>query len=282
MMNFIKDILLNIELRDILDIVIVAIIIYKIAVLIHETRAEQLMKGIVILLVATFFSTLLQLNTLSYILQQTMTVGLIAIIIVFQPELRRALEYLGRSKFLRGPTGAEIKSKEHQIVDAISLSCEYLAARKIGALIIVERETGLNEHVGTGIRLDAAVSKELLINTFIPNTPLHDGAVIIEGPRIIAAACILPLSDNLNISKELGTRHRAGLGVSETCDCLSIIVSEETGAISLAEFGVLKRRVQQAELKAKLHEIYAPKIKTNKLMKWRQKNAKENKKDIDA
>lgn len=278
-MEFIKGIILHIGIIDIIDIFIVAVIIYRIALLIHETRAEQLMKGIAVLLIATFLSTLFQLNTLSYILQQTMTVGIIALLIVFQPELRRVLEYLGRSKFLTNANVGDSGVTQEKIVEDLVLSCEHLAQRRIGALILIERQTGLNEYIKTGIQIDGDISKELLINTFIPNTPLHDGAMIIEKTKIRAAACILPLSDNLKLSKELGTRHRAGVGISEICDCLSIIVSEETGGISLAENGVLQREVDISVLKEKLTKIYISKIKTQnkKRLLWRQPHEKDSK-----
>ena len=272
-MEAIRHLFFNIRMRDIIDIVIVAIVFYKLFMLIRETRAEQLLKGIIVLLVAVKISEVLQLFTLFWILEKTMTVGVIAILIVFQPELRRGLEYIGRTKFfsksLVEVEGEEIKSISEKIVS----SCSSLARQKIGALIIIERETGLNEVAETGTIINGIVSCELLINIFIPNTPLHDGAVLIKKDTIKAASCFLPLTENTNLSKELGTRHRAALGMTEKSDSLAIVVSEETGAISIAEKGKIKRDITSDELKEKLIDIYKPEInKLNLFAKWRNKN----------
>lgn len=277
-MEGIRHLVLNIKIRDIIDIIIVAIVFYKLFMLIRETRAEQLLKGIILLLVAAKTSEILQLYTLFWILEKTMTVGVIAILIVFQPELRRGLEYIGRTKFfsksLIEVEGEEIKSISEQIVGA----CASLAREKIGALIIIERETGLNEVAETGTRIDGRVSSELLINIFIPNTPLHDGAVLIKKDNIKAASCFLPLTENINLSKELGTRHRAALGMTEKSDSLAIVVSEETGAISIAENGKIKRNISSDELKRKLTDVYTPEInRLNLFAKWRNKNEQNEK-----
>lgn len=272
-MQYIKDLFLNIRIRDIFDILIVAMTFYKILMLIRETRAEQLTKGIFMLFALTKVSEWLELYTLNWILDTTMTVGLIAILIVFQPELRRGLEYIGRSRFFT-KSFMEIKSESlsevfNEIVDAVAS----LSRQKIGALIVIERETGLNEVVETGTRIDGKVSSDLLINIFIPNTPLHDGAVIIKDDKIKAAGCFLPLTDNMSLSKDLGTRHRAALGISERSDCLAIVVSEETGSISIAERGSLARYLDSKTLKQILIDMYKPKEQQPSfVLKWRARN----------
>ncbi len=277
-MDFIRHLFLNVRLRDILDVVIVAIVFYKIFMLIRETRAEQLLKGIILLFVAAKISDILELYTLFWILEKTLTVGVIAILIVFQPELRRGLEYIGRTKFFSKSIVEveveEMKAISAQIVEASSS----LSRQKIGALIIIERETGLNEVAETGTEIDGKVSSELLINIFIPNTPLHDGAVLIKKDHIKAASCFLPLTENINLSKELGTRHRAALGITEKSDALAIVVSEETGIISVAEKGKLKRNITPDELTKILVDIYRSESnKLNLFSKWRNRNEQNEK-----
>jgi diadenylate cyclase len=241
-MDVIMEIFSNIRIMDVIDIGIVAFVFYKILMLIKETRAEQLIKGIIILVVMLKLSEWSKLYVVHYILMNTMTLGVVALLIVFQPELRRALEYIGRSKFLSKSMEASdegFNSMVSNLVNAvISLSRE-----KIGALIVIERETGLNEIIHTGVKIDGEVSSGLLINVFIPNTPLHDGAVIIRRDRLMAAGCFLPLSETQSISKELGTRHRAAIGIAEQSDAIVIVVSEETGTISVAMNGKLTRHL---------------------------------------
>ncbi|WFA10311.1 diadenylate cyclase CdaA [Tissierella sp. Yu-01] len=275
MQSFI-DIFTNIRVRDVLDIVIVAVVLYKIFVLLRETRAEQLAKGIVILLVLTKVSEWMQLYTINWILNGAMTVGAIALLIVFQPELRRALEYIGRSRFF-SKSLIEIRGESlSNVVDELVEAVASLSRQKIGALIVMEKQTGLNEVVETGTKIEGKVSSDLLINIFIPNTPLHDGAVIIKDDKIKAAACFLPLTDNNSLSKELGTRHRAALGISERSDCLAIIVSEETGAISIAENGTISRYLDTKTLRQILLDMYRPKSSNQAfLFKWRQDDEKE-------
>lgn len=239
--SVIADNLSIIRIRDILDILIVAFVIYKGVKLVRETRAAQLVKGIIILIVATQLSGWLQLNSLSYILTNVMQIGLMAILIMFQPELRRTLEKMGRSNISKIFTTDDFDIEN--VASEISSAAEYMSSQRIGAIMVVERETKLAEIGKSGIALNADVSAQLLINTFIPNTPLHDGAVIIGEDKIKYAACILPLTDNNNINKELGTRHRAAIGVSEYADCLVVVVSEETGKISLASNGALTRNL---------------------------------------
>lgn len=249
-LTFITENLSMIRIRDVLDIVIVAYLIYKGAKLVRETRAVQIVKGIVILIVATQLSGWLQLNSLNYILSTVMQVGLMAILIVFQPELRRTLEKVGRSNFSKLFTAEEYDVEG--MADEISEATAYMASQCIGALIVVERETKLSDIGMTGTDINADVSAQLLINIFIPNTPLHDGAVIIGENKLKSAACILPLTDNNNINKELGTRHRAAIGISEHSDCMAVVVSEETGKISLASNGTLTRNLTGDTLKKAL------------------------------
>lgn len=271
-MQYLKDLFLNIRVRDIFDILIVAAAFYKLFMLIRETRAEQLTKGIFVLFALTKLSEWLQFYTLNWILDTTMTVGVLAILIVFQPELRRALEYIGRSRFFTKSfveiKGESLKEIFSEIVDAVAS----LSRQKIGALIVIERETGLSEVAETGTRIEGKVSSDLLINIFIPNTPLHDGAVIIKDDTVKAAGCFLPLTDNTSLSKDLGTRHRAALGISERSDCLAIVVSEETGSISIAENGSLARYLDTKTLEQILMDMYKPKDQQPSfLTKWRNK-----------
>lgn len=243
-----RDIVMNIGILDILDMLIVAYAFYKIYMLIKETRAQQLVKGLIILFAATKISELLQLHVVNWILKNTMTVGVIALLIVFQPEMRRALEYIGRTKFF--VKNAELnKEKQERVIEEIIEATYSLSRQKIGALMIIEGETGINEIIQTGTQIGGKVTRQLLINIFIPNTPLHDGALVIRNTVIEAAACFLPLTENKNLSKELGTRHRAGLGVSEMSDCISVIVSEETGGVSIAKNGQIYRSVGREYLR---------------------------------
>lgn len=251
-----------IRFRDIADIVLVGIMFYYVMNIIKGTRAEQLSKGILVILILTKASDFLGLYTVKWIFSNLMNFGFIAVLIVFQPELRRGLEFLGRTSSLR----SAISNKEEQIpvqvreiVDAVAS----LSRQKIGALIVFERKTGLEDIADTGTRLDSFISSSLLINIFIPNTPLHDGAVIIKGDRIKAAACFLPLTDQNSLSKELGTRHRAGIGVTERSDALSLMVSEENGTISIAENGEISRYLDIKTLETILTDLYQNTIDTN-------------------
>lgn len=263
----------NVRMRDVIDIVVVAMVLYKLFTLIRETRAEQLTKGIVVLLVLTKVTEWMKLYTIHFILNNAMTVGTLAILIVFQPELRRGLEYIGTSKYF-SKSLMEIRGESlSQVVEEIVEATSSLSRQKIGALMVLERKTGLNEVVDTGTKIDGFVSSDLLINIFIPNTPLHDGAVIIKDDKIKAAACFLPLTDNTGVSKELGTRHRAALGISERSDSLSIVVSEETGAISISENGTISRYLDSKTLRQILTDMYKPKVEKGSILsKWRQTN----------
>ena len=240
----------NINIADIVDIAIVTYIFYKIYTFIKDTRAEQVLKGILVLLIATKASDIFNLHTLNWMLENTITVGLLAVLIIFQPELRSGLEHIGRTNFNfivknNYNISEDILNKN---IEEIVESMYSLSRQKIGALIIMERGSKLGEIIKTGTIIDAEISRQLLINIFIPNTPLHDGAVVIREGKVKAAACFLPLTESKDLSKDLGTRHRAAIGISEVSDCLSLVVSEETGAISIAKSGKLYRNISKERL----------------------------------
>lgn len=238
----------NMSLWSILDILVVSYIFYKGYMLIKETRAEQLLKGIVLIVVLIPVSYLLKLDMLYFILNKTLTIGVLSVIIIFQPEIRRALEHLGRSAFddKHYPNN---KDGLNTTINEIAIAVQNLAESKTGALIVIEQSTGLNELIGAGTLLDANVTSNLLENIFVVNTPLHDGATIIRNNRILASGCVLPLTNNNTINKKLGTRHRAAIGLSEVSDALVIIVSEETGVVSLAINGRITRGYDKERLK---------------------------------
>jgi diadenylate cyclase len=250
------------SIKEVIDIAIVSYIIYKLIMLVRGTRAVQLLRGIVVLVAVWAVSFIFELLTLQWLMNQIFTFGVLAILIIFQPELRRALEQLGRGKiFTLGTTAADEDQSIQDRINHVIRAANMLSQRNIGALIVFERGTGLSEYIESGIKLESQVSAELLVNVFIPNTPLHDGAVIIRGNQLMAAACYLPLSENPFISKELGTRHRAAIGMSEISDAIVLIVSEETGQISLAMNGQMVRDMKEESLIAKLHEELNPKMK---------------------
>ena len=227
------------RITDLIDILIVAYIAYKAIKLVKETRAGQLVKGIVVIVVIMQLSQWFQLNTINYILKNTMQVGLVALLVVFQPELRRALEKVGRSRLSSFFSNSDDYVED--MVEEISEAVRFLSAEKIGALLVFERETKLGEILNSGTEIKAKITAPLLINLFIPNTPLHDGATVIREGKIHSSACILPLTGNDMLSHELGTRHRAALGVTENSDCVVVVVSEETGKISFVENGDMVR-----------------------------------------
>lgn len=273
------ELLTEIRIKDIIDILIVSYVIYQLILLVRGTRAIQLLKGIVVVVLAWALSIWFNLNTLQWMMNQMFTFGVLAVIIIFQPELRRALEQLGRGKLFRGSSSSD---EEHDVTSRIShilKAVNHLSKRKIGALIVFERETGLNDYLESGIPLEAQITSELLINIFIPNTPLHDGAVIIRKHQIMAAGCYLPLSENPFISKELGTRHRAAIGMSEVCDAICVVVSEETGQVSLAINGQIVRDIKEESLVSKLFEELRPKTKAKAKEKtpfWKRKGGEAN------
>ncbi len=249
-----------IGIKDIIDILIVAYVIYKGIKLLRETRAATLVKGIVILILAMQLSSLLNLYLVNYILVNAMQVGFIALFVVFQPELRRGLEKMGRSKFGNILSFYEENDEEQtsMTVSRICHAMENLSANRVGALIILERQTKIGDIIRTGVTLNSEITAELLVNIFVPNTPLHDGAVVIRNNRIVAAACFLPLTQNSELNIELGTRHRAAIGITETSDCVALVVSEETGKISLALEGTLTRNLTVESLERALTKILSP------------------------
>lgn len=243
---------------DLIDIAIVSYVFYRGIVLIRGTRAVQLLKGIIFLLVVTGLSRILHLQALYWLLNEVLTVGLLAIPIVFQPELRRALEQLGRSNLFKINFNWQGTGDPQRVIRELVTAAATFSRNRIGALIVIERDTGLNEYVETGIPIGGMLTSQLLINGFIPNTPLHDGAMIVRDDRLVAASCYLPLSDSPNIGKELGTRHRAAVGVTEQSDAIALVVSEETGKISVAEAGVLTRDLDEKALAERLTKALAP------------------------
>ncbi|WP_346354714.1 diadenylate cyclase CdaA [Azotosporobacter soli] len=258
MLSQIQAIITTISLLDVLDILLVAAVLYRLYVMIKDTRALALLKGLIMLLIATLVSKWLGLNVIFWILQKTLTVVMVALPVVFQPELRRALEQLGRGKMFKKYMLLNEEETE-SLLDHMVKAVAILARNKIGALIVVERDTGLNDYIETGIKVDGLVSSEFLVNLFIPNTPLHDGAAVLRGNRIIAAGCLLPLTEDRSLNKELGTRHRAAIGVSEQTDAAVIVVSEETGIVSVAQGGKLTRFSDATELKDNLRPLFAAK-----------------------
>jgi diadenylate cyclase len=256
------------DLFSILDIIVVSYIFYKGYILIKETRAVQLLKGILLILLLIPISSLLKLTMLKWILEKTITIGVLSIIIIFQPEIRRALEHLGRSAF-NDIHILEDEEAMERVVTEVAEAVESLSKERTGALIVIENRTGLGEVIGTGTKLDAIVSSALLQNIFVVNTPLHDGATIIRNDKIVSAGCFLPLTSNDSISKSLGTRHRAAIGISENSDALTIIVSEETGTISLAVNGRLTRNYTKERLRDILIRIL--KSRQKKKLSFREK-----------
>ena len=261
-------------LANTVDIILVWYVIYKIITIIRGTKAVQLLNGIFVILIIKMLSDYFQLQTLGWMMQQVIQWGALALISIFQGELRRALEQLGRGKFFSRSVVQEHELQE-QLVESIVKAVDYMAKRRIGALITIERETGMSDYIETGIALDSKISAELLINIFIPNTPLHDGAVIIQKTNIAAAACYLPLSESPFISKELGTRHRAALGISEVTDSLTVVVSEETGAISITKNGDLHRELKLDAFREMLSSaLITPSTKQTTSSKWSWKGKK--------
>ena len=285
--NFISDYLVwlsfpKINPTDIIEICILAYLIYHVVKWVKSTRAWSLVKGLVVIMVFWLLAVVFNLNVIFFIIKNTINVGIIAIVILFQPEFRKALEQLGQKNLVKSiitfddTKERNEKFSDHTLSEIVRATFE-LARAKTGALIVIEEEVPLADFVSTGIFIDSLVSSELLINIFEHNTPLHDGAVILRGNRITAATCYLPLSDNTQLSKDLGTRHRAGIGISEVSDSLTIIVSEETGKVSLAKGGKLIRNVDGDYLRAKLTDAQHKSNEAKKLRLWkgRIKNERE-------
>ena len=263
MIDNLTGLLLSIKITDIIDILIVAYIVYRLLGMIKETRAQQLFRGVLLIVGVFLASELFELSLLNWLLTRLITVGLIGVMILFQPEIRRALEQIGRRGALtsqfRDIGKEELYATVHKIVDAV----DDFSSTRTGALIAIERETTLNDIIETGVIVDAEISVRLLGNLFYEGSPLHDGAVIIRGVRIHAASCVLPLTNRTSIGKNLGTRHRAGVGLSEVSDAFIIIVSEETGAISVARNGTLRRFLDLKTLEKMLLDVYLPSGDTN-------------------
>ncbi|MDY3702743.1 MAG: diadenylate cyclase CdaA [Limosilactobacillus coleohominis] len=233
------------NLINLIDILVIWFLIYELIMLIRGTRAIQLFKGILVILLIKLVSWYIGLSTVSWLMDQVINWGVIAIVVIFQPEIRRGLEHLGRGTlFARNRTANE---QEEEMIKQLDQAIQYMSKRRIGALISIQMDTGLEEYIETGIPMDADITGALLINTFIPNTPLHDGAVIIKNNRIAVAAAYLPLSDSKLIPKELGTRHRAAVGISEVTDALTIVISEETGEVSITKDNELLRNMSQKD-----------------------------------
>lgn len=269
-------------ISDVLDILIVAFIVYKLIGFIEESRAGQLVKGILILVVMFFLSDLLNLYTLHWLLKSTFAIGVIALVVVFQPELRRALENIGRSNFVNAQFRKMDEGKIIKIASEVSKAAGELSETRTGALLVFERETPLNDIIETGTVIDSEISTQIIGNIFYEGAPLHDGAVIVRGGKLYAAGCVLPLTQDKKLNKSLGTRHRAGIGVTESSDALTVIVSEETGIISIAENGNLKRRITPSALEKILLGFYSSKVEAYKA-KWpildklaKRKEEKEN------
>lgn len=276
-----------VELRDYFDIIIVAFIIYEMILLVRHTRAQQLVVGILVLLLAYGVAAAAQMRTLIFLLDNVMNFGIVVLAVIFQPELRRALEQVGgvNSTFARlfktRPEGGLRTEWEKSIV-AVCDACERMAESRVGALIVLERATNLNEIVRTGTRMRCDVNVETLNTIFYLGTPLHDGAVIMREGRIEAAGCFLPLSNNLEIGKDMGTRHRAALGMSENSDAISVVVSEENGVVSLAKNGVMIRRLdRQGLMNLLISEIVPPQTEETE-RHWFTRHKKEGKKDGKA
>ncbi len=253
----------------ILDIGVVTLVIYKFMMLVKGTRAVQLIKGLLVLIVASIAAERLHLDTINWILGQLRLVVVVALPVVFQPELRRALEQIGRGKFLSRPLKVLGAEEMGRLINEIVRAVQVLAKNHTGALIVIEREIGLNEYLETGLHLEGIVSAELLINIFAPLTPFHDGAAIVRGDRVLAAGCFLPLSESPYLSKQLGTRHRAALGISELSDAIVVVVSEETGVVSVAEEGKLTRFLDEKNLRELLQTLLLPEDNNISFWPWR-------------
>ena len=271
---------ITVGIWDILDIAIVAYIIYKAIFWIKETRAWVLFKGIIVIFVFTIAANILPLNTIAWIISNTVSVGIMALIVVFQPELRKALEQLGKGNIFNNIISFDNQVDEdksnNKTVEEIVKASERMSAARTGALILIERSVPLGDYERTGIPIDAVVTSQLLINIFEHNTPLHDGAVIIKNNRVAAATCFLPLTESNEVSMDLGTRHRAGIGASEVSDADVVIVSEETGNISLARGGVLYRNISPSVLKSMITKPAKSSKRKLNLWKGRQSNAKQD------
>lgn len=281
MIEFFQNVFVGFRMVDVLDILIVAYLVYKILAFIQETRAQQLVRGLAFLVVIFFLSDILNLYLLNWLLKNFVTMGLFALIVLFQPELRRGLEQLGRKNLVSGQFRSLDKEHAFAVVKEIVAAVDDFSATRTGALMVFERETMLTDIIETGAIVDAQISSRLLGNLFYEGSPLHDGAVIIRGDRIHAASCVLPLTEKKNIGRNLGTRHRAGLGVSEVSDALVVVVSEETGVISVAENGNFRRFMDLKSVEKLLLGLYMPQEETfkQKMARKLKHHRKEGRKD---
>lgn len=278
----------KITMTDIVEILIITFLFYYMLVWIKNTRAWVLLKGIMVILLFVLVAAVFQMNTIIWIARNTLSVAITAIVIIFQPEIRKALENLGQKNFLTSFfafdfSKGEIAKFSDKTINELVKACYEMGKVKTGALIVIEDEIVLSEYERTGIAVDGILTSQLLINIFEKNTPLHDGAVIVRGDRVVSATCYLPLTDSLSISKDLGTRHRAAVGISEVSDSLTIVVSEETGKVSIAMGGELYRNVDAEFLKNKLSFIQHREKKVSKIELWRRrlKDVKESRKKTD-
>ena len=264
----------NFEWSDVAEIIILSVLIYHIMLWIKTTRAWSLVKGFVVILVFLLLAVFWEMDTILWLAGNIFDIGVLALVIVFQPELRKALEQLGQKNIITDILGLD-SSKEKEDVfndrtaDAIVKACVEMSKVKTGALIVIENNVSLGEYERTGINLDAQISSQLLLNIFEHNTPLHDGAIIVRGNRIVSATCYLPLSDNMTLSKELGTRHRAAVGISEVSDAMTVVVSEETGAISITQYSEIRRNVTAEELKKQLSALQNKTTEGKRFKLWK-------------
>lgn len=281
-LTWIGDLNISVSATDVVEILIIAFVFYHVLKWIKDTRAWMLLRGILIILVFVLIAAIFQMNTILWIAEKTINVAIIAIVVIFQPELRKALEELGRKNFVASMFSFDFakengeKFSERTIGELVK-ACYEMGKVKTGALIVVEDEIVLTEYERTGIALDSIVSSQLLINIFEKNTPLHDGAIIVRGDRVVSATCYLPLSDSMELSKDLGTRHRAAVGISEVSDSLTIVVSEETGKVSIAVGGQLYRNVDPDFLRNKLKFLQSSNVEPKRfqLLRRRLQNAKK-------
>lgn len=278
--NMIWNLTHRLGLIDIIDILIVAVIVYELLLLTRHTRGSALLKGLFLLLVIMVLSSLLGLTSLNWLLLAILQNGALVLVILFQPELRKALERMGRSRILTKGNRRNEDEERDTVISEIVQTVTDLSRRRVGALMVFERQTGLEDVIETGTRLDAEISAPLLENIFEPNTPLHDGAVVIRDDQIMAAACILPLAEASGVSRELGTRHRAALGISENTDAMVVVVSEETGIVSMARDGALKRPLSTDELKDCLNDYYS--IRTSGITSFLRSVFKRNSREAKA
>ena len=272
----------NIEWTDIAEIIILAVLIYHILLWIKTTRAWSLMKGFVVIFAFLLVAVFTEMDTILWLASNIFDIGIIALVIVFQPELRKALEQLGQKNIIADILAMDTSKEEKETfsdrtVDAIVKACVEMSKVKTGALIVIENNVPLGEYERTGITLDAQVSSQLLLNIFEHNTPLHDGAIIVRGNRVISATCYLPLSDNMTLSKELGTRHRAAVGISEVSDAMTVVVSEETGAISITQYSEIKRHVSPEVLREQLQTLQNKTTEGKRFRLWKGREKDESK-----